>query len=282
MSSSTTKKYFSYIKVLHEIQQYATGKGLGDLFGRKDLTITTDYESALIRALRKVNANVHGCFFHFCQSIWRFVHTHGLAMKYNTEKPFRDSVRSLMALALIKSNDIRDSFHTMKGLVNDDDLLLVYEYLERTWLDGFGVEMICQYHELFRTNNNAEAFHSSLRRVFFSPHPRFDEFIEKMCELMDSAETEYRAERLHPKRLNHRILRSYNLVKNLTDNFYNDRVLGLPLPEFLGRIGEIFNEEACFECGYEEGCEATFEYVHDDFYAEGVPMEFDDDNGDLW
>ena len=95
---------------------------------------------------------------------------------------------------------------------------------------------------------------------------------------MDSAETEFRAERLHPKRLNHRILRSYNLVKNLTDNFYNDRVLCLPLPEFLRRVGEILNEEACFEGGYEEGCEATFQYVDDDFDAEGVPMEFENEN----
>ena len=114
--------------------------------------------------------------------------------------------------------------------------------------------------------------------MFFAPHPRFDEFIAKMCELMDSAETDYRAERLHPKRLNHRILRSYNLIKNITDNFYNDKVLRLPLPEFLGRIGEILNEDACFECGYEEGCEATFEYVHEDFDTEGVPMEIVNDD----
>ena len=101
--------------------------------------------------------------------------------------------------------------------------------------------------------------------------------MEKMCELMDSSETEFQAERLHPKRLNHRITRSYNIIKNLTQNFYHDPVLRLLLPEFLGRVGEILNEEACFEGGYEEGCEATFEYVRDDFDEEGVPMEFDVD-----
>ena len=149
-----------------------------------------------------------------------------------------------MALAPIKSNDIRNSFYKMKCHIDDEDLLMAYESFETTWIDGFGVELICQYDELFRTNNNAEAFHSSLRRVFFTPHPSFDEFIEKMCELMDSAETEFRAERLHPKRLNHRILRSYNLIKNLAVNFYNGRVPCLPLPEFLGRVGEILDDEA--------------------------------------
>ena len=66
-------------------------KGLGDLFRRSDLTIATDYESALTKALRNSNANVHWRFFHFCQSIWRFVHAHGLATRYDDEKLSRVS-----------------------------------------------------------------------------------------------------------------------------------------------------------------------------------------------
>ena len=67
----------------------------------------------------------------------------------------------------------------MKRTVHDNDLMAVFEYYERTWIDGFGTELICQHDELFRTNNNAEAFHSSLRRVFFAAHPPFDEFSGK-------------------------------------------------------------------------------------------------------
>ena len=40
--------------------------------------------------------------------------------------------------------------------------------------------MIYHNGELFRTNNNAEAFHSSLKRLFFTEHPPFDEFVEKI------------------------------------------------------------------------------------------------------
>ena len=56
--------------------------------------------------------------------------------------------------------------------------------------------MICQNGELFRTNNNAEAFHSSLRRLFFTAHPQFDVFVENMNDLADSVKTEWEAERL--------------------------------------------------------------------------------------
>ena len=60
------------------------------------------------------------------------------------------------------------------------------------------------------------------------------------------------------------------------DNFYNDNALRLPLSELLRRIGEILHEDARFEEAYEDGSEAVFEFVNDDFCADGVPMEIDD------
>ena len=53
------KRFASYVKVLDEIQRYATGLGLGPVFGRKTLTVTTDFESALIKALKRVGAKIH-------------------------------------------------------------------------------------------------------------------------------------------------------------------------------------------------------------------------------
>ena len=60
------------------------------------------------------------------------------------------------------------------------------------------------------------------------------------------------------------------------DNYYNDNALRLPLSELLRRIGEILHEDARFEEAYEDGREAVFEFVNDDFCADGVPLEIDD------
>ena len=60
------------------------------------------------------------------------------------------------------------------------------------------------------------------------------------------------------------------------DNFYTDNALRLPLRELLQRIGEILHEDARCEEAYEDGREAVFEFVNDDFCADGVPMEIDD------
>ena len=54
-------------KVLCEIRRQADELGLGDVFGRQSLTVTTDYENALIKALKCVNANIRGYFFHFAE-----------------------------------------------------------------------------------------------------------------------------------------------------------------------------------------------------------------------
>ena len=270
------KRFASYVKVLDEIQRYTTGLHLGPVFGRKELTVTTDFESAFIKALKHTGASIHGCHFHFCQALWRFVHTHGLSTKYVTDSLFRTSVRSLMALPFLRERDIARSFLEMKTSTTDDDAILVYEYFERTWINGFGTTLICQYGELFRTNNNAEAFHSSLRRFFFAAHPQFYVFVEKMNDLMDTVTTEWEAERLRPKRLDPRSSRSFENIRNVVDNFYNDSTLRLPLRELLRRIGEILHEDVRYEEAYEDGREAMFEFVDEDFCADGVPMEIDE------
>lgn len=117
---------------------------------------------------------------------------------------------------------------------------------------------------------------TALRRIFFTAHPQFDVFVEKMNDIMDSVKTEWEAERLHPKRRNPRSSRSFEIIRNVVDNFYNDSALRLPLGELLRRIGEILHEDARFEEAYEDGNEATFEFVNDDFCADDVPMEIDD------
>ena len=172
-----------------------------------------DYENALIKAFNHMGANVHGCHFHLCQAILRFVHTHGLAPTYNANADFRNSVRSLMALVFLKSSDIHRRFLELRGTVDSDSLMLVYDYFERTWINGFGTGLISQHDELVRTNNNAEAFHNSLRHVFFANHPQFNEFVEKTVNIMETAEADYEAERLSQRSLTAGVCRLLKTLK---------------------------------------------------------------------
>ena len=144
-------------------------------------------------------------------------------MKYVTDNHFKASVRSLMTLAFLRMRH-RKTLSQLKASSTDDDTILVYKYFERSWIDGFGTALICKNGELFRTNN-AEAFHSSRRRLFFMADPQFDVFVEKMNDITDSVKTECEAERLHPKRLDQRSSRSLENIRNVGDYFYNDGAL---------------------------------------------------------
>ena len=62
------KRFATYVKTLDEIQRYAAGLHLGPVFGRKTLTVTTDFANALVRTLKHVGTTIHGCHFHFCQA----------------------------------------------------------------------------------------------------------------------------------------------------------------------------------------------------------------------
>ena len=79
-------------------------------------------------------------------------------MKYVADHPFKASLRSLAVLVFLKNLGIASCFLEMKVSLTGDDAILVYEYFERTRINGFWTALICQNGELFRTNINVKAF----------------------------------------------------------------------------------------------------------------------------
>ena len=282
-SLMSDKRYESYLVVLRQIEAKAQAVGIGSVFRRKDLVVSVDFESALIKALRKFGVALHGCYFHLCQAVWRFVKNHSMSSRYNKEALFRKRIRSLTALAFFPPEEIPRHFKTMKALVRgDEQLRCVYEYFEKTWVDGFGVELIAQHGEVFRTNNSAESFHNSLRLIFHAPHPNFYDFVEKLSGIMDRAENEFNVERANPKRIRTKALAIGAKVTQLIEIFNANDVLTLELPDLLDRIGSIVAEACDFEARFEDGCDSVFEPVDADFCAQAeVPMELAEDESTL-
>ena len=271
------KRCESYLVVLQQIEQRARAMNLRPVFCRTDVVVSVDYENALIKAFRTLGVALHGCYFHLCQAVWRFVKSHAMAVRYNTETDFRKHVRSLTALVFLPPGDVPKHFNHMLQLVEEDTQLVdVYRYFEQTWINGFGIELISQYEEVFRTNNCAESFHNSLRMVFPSPRPNFYDFVERLSEIMDHAENEFNVERVNPKRMKTKVVTTNAKIKQLVEIFNAKDVLTLELPDLLGRIGSLINETYNFESRYEDVPESALEYVDYDFCEQGeVPMELD-------
>ncbi|CAF3485788.1 unnamed protein product [Adineta steineri] len=76
---------------------------------------------------------ISGCLFHFGQCIWHEVQPCGLQKKYNEDKFFLLSVKTLTAIAFLPIDDIVNTFELLEKEFHDDtnDLL---QYFEKTWI----------------------------------------------------------------------------------------------------------------------------------------------------
>lgn len=77
--------------------------------------IVVDFERAAINAASNNfnKAQVHGCFFHLGQNIWRHVQQCGLQTNYAEDNEFAKNVRMLMALALVPVEDMIIAFEKL-------------------------------------------------------------------------------------------------------------------------------------------------------------------------
>ncbi|KAK4872264.1 hypothetical protein RN001_016388 [Aquatica leii] len=76
-----------------------------------------------------------GCFFYFCQCVYRQIHSHGLKARYETDADFALKVRLLSAIAFVPTQYVVEAFE----MLCDDDILPpelqpIVDYFEDTWI----------------------------------------------------------------------------------------------------------------------------------------------------
>ena len=78
----------------------------------KPRKIVCDFEKALIKVASEAfpAAKVQGCYFHFCQAVYRKIQKLGLADTYMKHDRFRTFVRCLMALGFLPVDEVSQSF----------------------------------------------------------------------------------------------------------------------------------------------------------------------------
>ena len=145
---------------------------------------TLDFETGAIHAFRDCIpfVHLHGCHFHFCQSIFRQLSLVGLKPNYsNRDFPhFAISVRCVFALAFLPAERIENAFNAIvdhleeqydrAGIAYPDNLVRFISYIQRTWIcenSKFSKDMwnVCNLRDR-RTNNFVEGWHSLCLRHF--------------------------------------------------------------------------------------------------------------------
>jgi len=95
------------------------------------LTITIDFEKAAINAASECfpNVEIHGCFFHLAQNIFRKVRAVGLQERYKNDEDLSLAIRMIPALAFVPLDKVTDAFESLQETLSKE-ISTIVEYFE--------------------------------------------------------------------------------------------------------------------------------------------------------
>ncbi|CAF3661964.1 unnamed protein product [Rotaria sp. Silwood1] len=199
------------------------------------VNVKLDFEQAAIRTIRTKfpHANISGCFFHLCQSVYRAVERFGLKADYSADPLLAQQIRALPALALLNTDDVIDTFEELKQQFPIQGKP-VLQYFEETYIGERNREGRPQKRPQFdvklwnihqstlqdghRTNNVVEGWNNRFASLVDCAHPNIWKFLKSLKKEQSMVEAELiqaeagvrRPKRLVTERQQKRILNILN------------------------------------------------------------------------
>lgn len=190
-------------------------------------TVLVDFEIASWSAIASVfpESTIRGCFFHYCQCIWRKVQGCGLAVRYTEDDNLKRLVRRAAVLPLVPSADVEDVWFSALEENNDNtpEVTRFTDYVTETWVEGRRQGWNHFDNDGPRTTNNAESWHSKINRLCTSPHPNVYTLLRTLQKIQATNEARIIQLRVggkqRPKERKYRLLESRlcRLKERLTD-----------------------------------------------------------------
>lgn len=159
-------------------------------------TIMVDFEKAASNAVSTVfpETATRGCFFHFCQCLYRKIQAAGLKLRYDNDSEFSLKMRMLNALAFVPLPHVVEAFDELcDSDVFPGEAQEVVDYFEDTWIGRpdrrrrrrapvFPHAMWNCYEAsrigMSKTNNAVEGWHRSFESQISASHPSIWKFLE--------------------------------------------------------------------------------------------------------
>ena len=115
---------------------------------------------SLIKAIQKCfpHCNIHGCFFHFSQSVWRNFKKYGLGGK-GTYSRNHELLLNLQTLCFIEKEKIDKLYGQIKKKYKADKYKKFFNYFTRNWMGNKMPKVLWNYHDLLVNPNNVSIFH---------------------------------------------------------------------------------------------------------------------------
>lgn len=175
LMSHKTKR--SYVKLFNWLKTFAMTNNLPINWQY----ITCDFESGLLPAIRDclqidggLWVDIIGCYFHFCQAIYRKLNEVGLSKAYLSVPALKAFVRRLMALPFVPLEHVQQVYAEIVRPVLHGASALKFAaflvYFFKNWMDPDTARFppaIWNVHEVsddHYTNNNLESWHYQLKK----------------------------------------------------------------------------------------------------------------------
>lgn len=153
----------------------------------KPTSFSLDFESAVMSVISNLfpDAELHGCNYHFNQSIWRKVQDVGLSVEYKTDSDIRNHIRKCASLAFIDLAEQDDAWLTiMEDCPSNNKIVKFNDYFLEQWLDNPNVprEMWNCSSVRDRTNNLVEGWNSQFNKLVNKKQPNFHLLVKTLRE----------------------------------------------------------------------------------------------------
>ena len=156
-------------------------------------TITFDFEIAAINAAKRVFADVqmHGCFFHLSQSLYRKIQSLGLQQLYANNSEFANRCKMVAAMAFVPVDQVSTVFEELKSTFSShDNLSGLLDYFESVYIGVLASSRKPRFEHVFwnvtsrildnlpKTNNYVEGFNNRMKHAIGCSHPSLSILID--------------------------------------------------------------------------------------------------------
>ena len=199
------------------------------------INVMSDFEKALRNSISLVwpEAKVQGCYFHYCQALWRYANKLGLKAEdhIDTTKVVIALLKILLSIPITAKRSYYDSLKSLilSASANRTKELCTkfFAYYEKRYA-FINFADINNEERIIRTNNNCEAFHSALMKIVQVQRPRTSLLIKKLQTIELSFRTYFASKEKDPALVPPEILPGISR-----------RDLFLPFTAFYKKIEEI-------------------------------------------
>jgi hypothetical protein len=91
---------------------------MSNCLGARPIRVTVDYEKAQMNAFESMGAEIHGCYFHFTQSLFRKIQELGMAARYVQDNAYLQLCKAFSALAFVPIEDVREAYEKLADRFN--------------------------------------------------------------------------------------------------------------------------------------------------------------------